>query len=99
MCQPVNGGCKLAVYKTSNPQFAQQGAVKSSTRTFKRATTAIQTRIALYNEYYYGYGKPLCYKDDVVGPHIEIPFVLKNKESILIPKECSIIKCMINEYT
>ena len=98
MCQPANGACKLAVYKTSNPQFAQQGAVKSSTRTFKRATTAIQTRIALYNDYYYGYGKPLSYKDDVVGPHIEIPFVLKNKESLAIPKDCDIIKCTFNTY-
>jgi hypothetical protein len=79
MCQPVNGACKLSVYKTSNPQFAQQGAVKSSTRTFKRAINAVQSRIALYNDYYYGYGKPMSYKDDVVGPHIEIPFVLKYK--------------------
>jgi hypothetical protein len=79
MCQPVNGGCKLSVYKTNNPQFAQQCAVKSSTRTFKRATTTVQSRIALYNDYYYGYGKPLSYKDDAVGSHIEIPFVLKNK--------------------
>ena len=95
MCQPVNGGCKLAVYKTNNPQFAQQGAVKSSTRTFKRAINVVQTRIALYNEYYYGYGKPLTYTEDIVGPHIEIPFVLKNKEAMLVPKDCDIIKCQL----
>ena len=93
MCQPVNGACKLAVYKTNNPQFAQQGAVKSSTRTFKRATNTVQTRIALYNQYYYGYGKPMSYTDDVVGPHIEIPFVLKYKEASVIPKDCAIIQC------
>jgi hypothetical protein len=79
MCQPVNGACKLSVYKTSNPQFAQQGAVKSSTRTFKKAINAVQSHVALYNDYYYGYGKPMSFKDDVVGPHIEIPFVLKYK--------------------
>ena len=92
VCQPVNGRCKLAVYKRNNPQFAQQGAVKSSTRTFKRATNTIQKRIALYNEYYYGYGKPMSYTDDAVGPHIETPFVLKYK---LTPDEftrCSSIK-------
>ena len=55
MCQPVNGGCKLSVYKTSNPQFAQQGAVKSSTRTLKKAINTVQSHIALYNDYYYGY--------------------------------------------
>jgi len=90
MCQPANGACKLSVYKPNNPQFAQQGAVKSSTRTFKRAVTTVQSRIALYNDYYYGYGKPLSLRDDVVGPHIEIPFVLKNKVSPPTNETCNI---------
>ena len=92
MCQPVNGGCKLSVYKTNNPQFAQQGAVKSSTITFKRAINTVDSRIALYNNYYYGYGKPLSYKDDSVGPHITIPFVLKNKVSPPSNIKCCIVK-------
>ena len=99
MCQPANRGCKLAVYKTNNPQFAQQGAVKSSTRTFKRAVTTVQSRIALYNDYYYGYGKPLSLSDDVVGPHIEIPFVLKNKVSPSTNEKCNIVHYNIQTNT
>jgi hypothetical protein len=98
MCQPVNGGCKLTVYKTNNPQFATQGAVKSSTRTFKRATNTIQSHIALYNEYYYGYGKPMSNADDVVGPHIKIPFVLKYKGSQPKYIYCTSIKCSIQTF-
>ena len=98
MCQPANGACKLTVYKTNNPQFAQQGAVKSSTRTFKRATTTVQSRIALYNDYYYGYGKPLSLRDDVVGPHIEIPFVLKNKVRPPTNETCNIMQNNITTW-
>ena len=35
-------GCKLVVYKPSNPQFAVEGGVSSSTRTFKLAVTTVE---------------------------------------------------------
>ncbi len=64
----------------------------------KRATNTIQSHIALYNEYYYGYGKPMSNADDVVGPHVEIPFVLKYK--VYQPKYiyCTSIKCSIQNF-
>ena len=36
-------GCKLVVYKPSNPQFAVQGGVSSSTRTLKLTVDTINT--------------------------------------------------------
>lgn len=39
-------GCKLVVYKPSNPQFANQGAVSSSTRILKLNVDTIQTNAA-----------------------------------------------------
>jgi hypothetical protein len=41
-------GCKLVVYKPNNPQFATEGGVDSSTRTFKLAVTTIETNKANY---------------------------------------------------
>jgi hypothetical protein len=38
-------GCKLVVYKPSNPQFANQGGVMSSARTLKLAVTTIEKNI------------------------------------------------------
>jgi hypothetical protein len=44
---PTNpSGCKLAVYKPSNYQFAVQGGVTSSTRTLKLSVTTIQKNVA-----------------------------------------------------
>ena len=42
-------GCKLTVYKPSNPQFAKQGAVSSSTRMLKLNVDTIQTNAASLN--------------------------------------------------
>ena len=42
-------GCKLVVYKPSNPQFAKQGAVSSSTRMLKLNVDTIQTNAASLN--------------------------------------------------
>jgi len=39
-------GCKLVVYKPNNPQFATEGGVDSSARTFKLALTTIETNKA-----------------------------------------------------
>jgi hypothetical protein len=38
-------GCKLVVYKPSNPQFANQGGVMASARTLKLAVTTIEKNI------------------------------------------------------
>ena len=39
-------GCKLVIYKPNNPQYAQQGAVTSSTRTFKQNVITIEKATA-----------------------------------------------------
>ena len=91
MGQPSNSACKVSVYKTNNPQFSQQGAVKSSLRTLKNVTTTINSRVALYNHYFYGYGKPLSLNDDVVKTHITIPFILKNKVTPPISTTCKVL--------
>ena len=41
-------GCKLTVYKPNNPQYAQQGAVDSSTRMLKLNVTTIEKNAASY---------------------------------------------------
>jgi hypothetical protein len=47
---PTNpAGCKLVVYKPNNPQFAQQGAVSSSTRMLKLNVDTIQLNAAKNN--------------------------------------------------
>lgn len=43
-------GCKLVVYKPNNYQYAQQGAVSSSTRTLKLDVTTIQTNAYRLNK-------------------------------------------------
>ena len=42
-CTQTNSPCSVVVYKQNNPQFAQQGAVKSSLRTFKLALGNLTT--------------------------------------------------------
>ena len=56
-------GCKLVVYKPSNPQFAVQGSVSSSTRNLKLNVDTIQTNAASFN----------------AGMNPVTPFILKNK--------------------
>jgi hypothetical protein len=41
-------GCKLTIYKPNNPQYAQQGAVDSSTRMLKLNVTTIEKNAASY---------------------------------------------------
>lgn len=43
-CQD-NAGCKKVIYKPSNPQFAVEGGVSSSTRTFKQAVTTVEKNV------------------------------------------------------
>ena len=56
-------GCKLTVYKPSNPQFAVQGAVDSSTRMLKLNVDTITTNAGSFTQ----------------GGNNNIPFILKNK--------------------
>lgn len=72
-------GCKLVVYKPSNPQFANQGAVTSSTRTLKLNVDTIETNLAGYNRdqkqgAYLGIDATA-----LLGGQPEIPFLYKNK--------------------
>lgn len=72
-------GCKLVVYKPSNPQFATQGAVSSSTRTLKANVDTIETNLAGYNRdqkqgVYLGIDSTV-----LVAGRPEIPFLYKNK--------------------
>jgi hypothetical protein len=78
-------GCKLVVYKPSNPQFANQGAVTSSTRTLKLNVNTIETNLAGYNReqkqgIYLGIGPTA-----LLGGVPEIPFLYKNKAPICNP--------------
>lgn len=68
-------GCKLTVYKPSNPQFAVQGAVDSSTRMLKLNVETISTNAASFGQRSYG---PTA-SEISQGANNTIPFILKNK--------------------
>jgi hypothetical protein len=51
-------GCKLTIYKPNNPQYAQQGAVDSSTRLLKLNVTTIEKNAASYRSTPLGKNKP-----------------------------------------
>jgi len=74
-------GCKLVVYKPNNSQFAQQGAVSSSTRILKLNVTTIEKNLAGYNR------EQKVESKLGIGPAINpggnpvIPFLYKNKAS------------------
>jgi len=68
-------GCKLTVYKPNNPQYAQQGAVSSSTRILKLNVDTISTNAASFKR-----PVPNVNVNDLNrGAIPEIPFILKNK--------------------
>jgi len=66
-------GCKLVVYKPSNPQFACEGGVSSSTRTLKLTVDTISTSIASMRRLK-GSGQVLN-----VGGQPFVPFIYKSK--------------------
>ena len=72
-------GCKLVVYKPSNPQFATEGGVSSSARTLKLTLTTLEKNV-YYNNQLQGSGNNI----NNVGGQPFVPFVYKNK----VPK-CS----------
>ena len=57
--------CKLVVYKPNNPQFAQQGAVDSSTRILKLNVDTINSNLQSFNQ--------------PGSSNITVPFILKSK--------------------
>jgi hypothetical protein len=72
-------GCKLVVYKPNNPQFAQQGAVSSSTRILKLNVTTIEKNLAGYNRKQ-KIGAELGITQCVTQGGVPIiPFLYKNK--------------------
>jgi len=70
-------GCKLVVYKPSNPQFAKQGAVESSTRTLKLNVTTIEKNAASY--YTDPVGKFIGKSNATSLVFSNIPYLYKNK--------------------
>ena len=87
-------GCKLAVYKPNNPQFAVEGAVSSSTRTLKLTVSTIRTAIG--NNYsgskslILNYGKPgyvpFIYKTKVQKCSPALPIIFRQVS--YNPKTC-----------
>ena len=70
-------GCKLVVYKPNNSQFAQQGAVSSSSRNLKLNVTTIEKNLATFN---YGRNNNSSnISSAILGTSKTYPFILKNK--------------------
>jgi hypothetical protein len=76
-------GCKLVIYKPSNPQFAVEGGVSSSTRTLKLAVDTAEK--AVYNQNLLS--GSASYIPNVNGQPF-VPFIYKNKTP----------KCQRNPY-
>jgi len=66
-------GCKLVVYKPSNPQFAVQGGVSSSTRILKLTNDTISSNLASIRKL-----KGYNYNGNF-GGNPDTPFIYKNK--------------------
>ena len=77
-CAPSNKNCSLVVYNPNNPQFANQGSVKSSARAYKLKNATIEKMTQING-----------YKQDV-GIFTEIPFILQNKPLANKPALCII---------
>ena len=75
--------CNPVVYKPSNPQFATQGAVSSSTRMLKLNRTTIDTNLASFNNN--TLGQKLSYADGHCYGNNNVPFILKNKVEPIRP--------------
>jgi hypothetical protein len=75
-CDSSNKNCSLVVYKPNNPQFAKEGSVKGSARTYKLKNTTIEKMTQING-----------YKQDV-GIFTEMPFILNNKTLINKPSLC-----------
>ena len=76
-------GCRLVVYKPNNPQYAQQGAVSSSTRMLKLNVTTIETNAASFKKN--AQGIKITTSNITSSSQPGTPFILKNK----VPKLCN----------
>lgn len=76
-------GCRLVVYKPNNPQYAQQGAVSSSTRMLKLNVTTIETNAASFKKN--AQGIKITTSNITSSSQPGMPFILKNK----VPKICN----------
>ena len=70
-------GCKLTVYKPSNPQFAKEGAVDSSTRTLKQNVITIEKNAS---SYYTNSAGQIISKNNIADliPN-NVPYLYQNK--------------------
>jgi hypothetical protein len=82
---PLNNfsSCRLVVYKPNNPQYAQQGAVSSSTRMLKLNVTTIETNAASFKKN--AQGVKITTSNITSSSQPGMPFILKNK----VPKLCN----------
>ena len=85
-------GCKLVVYKPSNPQFAVQGGVSSSTRMLKLTVDTINKSITS-EQRLKGGGVSTNGNSNV-----NTPFIYKNKHSRDCPKERCIKSVEYQQY-
>lgn len=67
-------GCKLVVYKPNNSQYAQQGAVSSSTKNLKLNVTTIEKNLNSFT-----YKSQSSIYNQSLGTSTTVPFILKNK--------------------
>jgi hypothetical protein len=80
-------GCRLVVYKPNNPQYAQQGAVSSSTRMLKLNVTTIEKNAASFKKN--AQGVKITTSNITSSSQPGMPFVLKNKvPQILCKSPC-----------
>jgi hypothetical protein len=70
-------GCKVVYYKPNNAQFAQQGAVSSSTRTLKANVVTIEKNIAEYRRAA-GFAANVAVKSPAAAAAM-VPFIYKIK--------------------
>lgn len=93
-------GCKLVVYKPSNPQFAVQGAVSSSARTLKLTVSTIRTAVSdsrtgsnnIIINYNKSYDVPFVYKSKVPKCTPALPLTFRSlgvHSTIYDPATCS----------
>jgi len=73
-----NCSCRQLIYKPNNTQFAQQGAVTSSTHILKQQVNAIQKNL---NSFDYINGQKITSADIYQGNNSNIPFIYKNKST------------------
>lgn len=76
-------GCPCVVYKPNNPQFCTQGAVDSSTRTFKQDVVTITTNAASLKNTAGAYANVVNQ-----GGNPANPFIYKNKVQGCVKTQC-----------